>query len=109
MDDERLDFTALDPWQDAKRMQAVCEDIVEAHRSATARTPLYALLASLAPRAVLTAALATALIWVLPSRIAPPKPHTTAVTTAEIAHRMERGHMPNGLELLRLAEVSNVN
>ncbi len=107
MDDDRIDFTALDPWREAHQVQALSQSIVEAHRAATERVPLYALLVSLAPRAMLTAALATALIWLLPSLMGPHEPPASAPTTAALAHWMERGHVPSGVELLKLAEVSH--
>ncbi len=104
MDDDRIDFTALDPWREAQQVQALSKSIVEEHRAATERMPLYALLVSLAPRGVLTAALATALIWLLPS-LMPHEPPASAPTTATLAHWIERGQVPSGVELLKLAEV----
>lgn len=107
MDDDRIDFTALDPWQEPQRVQALSKSIVEAHRAATEPMPLYALLVSLAPRAVLTAALASALIWLLPSLLGQREPAASPSRTATLAHWIERGQVPNGVELLKIAEVSH--
>ena len=109
MDDERFDFTALDPWRDPARLREASHAIVEAHRATPRRVPFSALLASLAPRALLTAALATLLLCVLPNwLVQPAQPAPTSPTTA-VARLMERGRVPTGLELLQIAEVARDN
>ena len=107
MDDERIDFTALDPWREPGRLRDASQAIVEAHRATPRRAPFHALLASLAPRALLAAALATALVWLIPTLTMRPEPKTNSVPAVEVARWVERGRVPDGYALLKLAEVSH--
>lgn len=107
MDNERMDFKALDPWNDPERLHAASQRIVEAHRATPRRATLDALLASLAPRAVLTAALATALIWWVPVWMMERKPPATVPPPTAMAKWVEHGQIPSGLELLQIAEISD--
>ena len=107
MDDERIDLTALDPWRDPARLRDVSQAIVQAHRETPRRPAFHALLASLATRALLTAALATLLAWLLPHWLQPRTSAAPVPSTAVLARWAERGHRPTGLELLQISEVSD--
>ncbi len=107
MDEERIDFTALDPWNDPERLRDLSQAIVEAHHAPPRRVPFSALLSALAPRALLAAALATLLMWGVPSLLVQRHPPANAPSTASMALLLERGRIPTGLELLQIAEVSH--
>ena len=107
MTDERIDFKALDPWNDPERLRVASQSIVEAHGLVTRRAAFFDLLASLAPRAVLVAALATLLVWLLPQVLVQRTPPSPAPPERTMAQWVERGHVPTGLELLAMAEVAH--
>lgn len=109
MDEERIDFTALDPLRSPERKQALSEAIVAAHWARARTTPFSALLAGLGWRAVLTAALFTLLTWLLPGLSVLREPPAPVESASAVVHWMERGHPPTGMELLRIAEVGHGN
>jgi hypothetical protein len=107
MNDERIDLSALDPWPSTERLQSASQALVQAHRGAMQRAPFSGLLVWLAPRAVLTAAVATALIWLLPGLLAPHPVPAGVPPTEAVAHSVVRGHLPTGRDLLALTKGSD--